>query len=235
MKILKGFTLAEILVTLSILGVIAAMAIPSVIQNYKEKATVVKLKRVYSQLQQAYDMAFVYYGPVVSWDSQFCGGERRRTGQCKSSKAEYIYNAKSLVLGKFLPLSNKKCTQETETNGTTILDDCYLSAEDDRIKFMNGITDTGWGGYLAYWSVSRFLLKDGTFIAMEAGTNILVDINGKKGPNQIGRDIFQFRLYDKGIVPYVSSYDTCTSYGGVTKWVIEKGNMRHLHSGGKCK
>ena len=38
-----AFTLAEVLITLGIIGVVAAMTMPSLIQNYQEKATVTKL------------------------------------------------------------------------------------------------------------------------------------------------------------------------------------------------
>lgn len=41
-----AFTLAEVLITLGIIGVVAAMTMPSLIQNYQEKATVTKLKNV---------------------------------------------------------------------------------------------------------------------------------------------------------------------------------------------
>ena len=49
-----AFTLAEVLITLGIIGVVAAMTMPSLIQNYQEKATVTKLKKCYSLVSQAY-------------------------------------------------------------------------------------------------------------------------------------------------------------------------------------
>ena len=41
----KAFTLAEVLITLGIIGVVAAMTMPSLIQNYKERETVSKVKK----------------------------------------------------------------------------------------------------------------------------------------------------------------------------------------------
>ena len=38
----KAFTLAEILITLGIIGVVAAMTIPTLITNYQKKQTVTK-------------------------------------------------------------------------------------------------------------------------------------------------------------------------------------------------
>ncbi len=54
MKNYSGFTLAEVLITLGIIGVVAALTMPSVINNYKEKETIAKLKKTYSVLSQAY-------------------------------------------------------------------------------------------------------------------------------------------------------------------------------------
>lgn len=49
-KYKKAFTLAEVLITLGIIGVVAAITIPGLITKYQKLATVVKLKKVYSQL-----------------------------------------------------------------------------------------------------------------------------------------------------------------------------------------
>lgn len=40
-----AFTLAEVLITLGIIGVVAALTLPSLIQSYREKETVAKLKK----------------------------------------------------------------------------------------------------------------------------------------------------------------------------------------------
>ena len=48
-----AFTLAEVLVTLGIIGVVAAITMPSLVTHYKEKQTVVALKKFYSILEQA--------------------------------------------------------------------------------------------------------------------------------------------------------------------------------------
>ena len=49
----NGFTLAEVLITLVIIGIVAALTIPSVINNYHKKQVGVKLKKFYSVMQQA--------------------------------------------------------------------------------------------------------------------------------------------------------------------------------------
>jgi len=63
-----AFTLAEVLITLGIIGVVAALTIPSLIANYKDKETIVKLKKVYSVLSQAYQRAVFDNGAPDSWN-----------------------------------------------------------------------------------------------------------------------------------------------------------------------
>ena len=48
-----GFTLAEVLVTLGIIGVVSAMTVPTLMQNYQRKSYVTQLHKVYNELQQA--------------------------------------------------------------------------------------------------------------------------------------------------------------------------------------
>lgn len=63
-----GFTLAEVLITLGIIGIIAAMTLPTVVGKYQKKSAVVKLKRTYSLILQAFQMAEEEYGEVKYWD-----------------------------------------------------------------------------------------------------------------------------------------------------------------------
>ena len=49
----KGFTLAEVLVTLGIIGVVSAMTVPSLMQNHQRKTYVAQLHKFYNELSQA--------------------------------------------------------------------------------------------------------------------------------------------------------------------------------------
>ena len=63
----KAFTLAEVLITLGIIGVVAALTMPTVIQNYKKKQAVTQLKATYSILAQAFEHAQADYGDMSNW------------------------------------------------------------------------------------------------------------------------------------------------------------------------
>lgn len=64
----RGFTLAEVLITLGIIGIVAAMTMPSLIAEHREKKTVAQLKKTYSTLQQAYLIAISKHGEPESWE-----------------------------------------------------------------------------------------------------------------------------------------------------------------------
>ena len=62
-----AFTLAKVLITLAIIGIVAAMTIPTLIANYQEKVTITRLKETYSLLSQAYQFAVNKNGSPASW------------------------------------------------------------------------------------------------------------------------------------------------------------------------
>ena len=62
-----GFTLAEVLITLGIIGVVAAITIPNLIQNNFEKKTISQLRETQSIISQAVRMAEEEYGDVEGW------------------------------------------------------------------------------------------------------------------------------------------------------------------------
>ena len=53
MKFNNGFTLAEVLVTLGIIGVVSAMTVPTLMQNYQRQSYVTQLHKVYNEVSQA--------------------------------------------------------------------------------------------------------------------------------------------------------------------------------------
>ena len=65
---LKAFTLAEVLITLGIIGVVAAMTIPTLIQNSFEKKVVSQLKETQSIISQTVRMAEEEYGDIEGWE-----------------------------------------------------------------------------------------------------------------------------------------------------------------------
>lgn len=63
----KAFTLAEVLITLGIIGVVAALTLPTLIQNHKKTVAETRLKKFYSTMQQAIKMSEIENGESADW------------------------------------------------------------------------------------------------------------------------------------------------------------------------
>ena len=63
-----AFTLAEVLITLGIIGIVAAMTIPTLLTNYQKKSTAIKAKKAYAELLQAIKLSEYDNESIESWD-----------------------------------------------------------------------------------------------------------------------------------------------------------------------
>lgn len=104
----KAFTLAEVLVTLGIIGVVASLTMPTLIQNHKKKVTAVKLEKFYSIMTQA----------IESYES-----ERNLLPEDMRIPADTVQNGKNLqvwynnTFGKYL----KSVSQKSSDLGFLVL------------------------------------------------------------------------------------------------------------------
>lgn len=69
MKKYFGFTLAEVLITLGIIGVVAALTIPTLIKNHQKHVYETKVKQTYSLVSNALEAARADYGDPKYWDT----------------------------------------------------------------------------------------------------------------------------------------------------------------------
>ncbi|MBR1753460.1 type II secretion system protein, partial [bacterium] len=65
---LRGFTLAEVLITLGIIGVVAALTIPTLISNNNKRIVETRLAKFYSTINQAIELSEVENGDKTKWD-----------------------------------------------------------------------------------------------------------------------------------------------------------------------
>lgn len=213
-----AFTLAEVLITLGIIGVVAAMTMPSLIQNYQEKATVTKLKKCYSLVSQAY----------VSILNDEGGSDTLQAGDDLEMMEKF---------GKYLKYQktcgrNKGCFPNVTYKSVT--GNGYNKWEDDTTYRSRAIlTD----GTLIMFNFNALVNNSDNFYAQ-----IYVDINGFKGPNQLGRDFFYFYISPEKIVPGGAKVleaifpdqkfdENCIQQNGYAcaAWVIYNENMDYLH------
>ncbi len=221
-----AFTLAEVLITLGIIGIVAAMTLPTLIQNNKEKETVSKLKKVYSVLQQAQLGIIQEYGTFNNLiDSNTDTGERDENNFAvlDYTSTNYIKNLfeKQLKVIKNCE-SGKNCLKKPiyKLNGTKIgsYNDPLLVLSDGTTLFF------GW----SYSSCSK------TTICTEIGVALPV---GTRDHYTLGRDIFYFKVLSDRIIPQGTTKGNLantdcnrTSNGhNCAAWVIFNENMDYLH------
>ena len=188
-----AFTLAEVLVTLGIIGVVSALTVPALMQNHQRKTYVTQLHKVYNEFQQA--------------------AEAQKTERNALTLSEAGVRSDA-AMGTFL------------RNQFKIVKDCTGSPSDcfaDSYKNMNG------GDVTAYSNTSApcFALASGAVICAKYSKSernnsggitvgglptinfnyienligdLVIDINGKEGPNVVGRDLFIAGIYADGTI-----------------------------------
>ena len=189
-----AFTLAEVLITLGIIGVVAAMTMPSLVQNYKNKQTVAQLKKIYSVLSQVTVMAESENGPISDWN--MVDGSCESMDEIVSFYTPYLKTLKDCK-------QSKGCWATTTIKGLSGTTNRLNEFSDsfDCAKHSIALTD---GTYIVF-DIYSDLTSLGIQNDMPNDTNstmaFFVDLNGQKNPNIVGKDIFAFALTKHGIAP----------------------------------
>ena len=89
-----AFTLAEVLITLGIIGIVAAMTMPSLIYNHNKKVVEARLQKVHSVMNQAISMAELNYGPRDTWFINNSGYDAKKSW-CEKYLIPYLKVVKS--------------------------------------------------------------------------------------------------------------------------------------------
>ena len=215
-----AFTLAEVLITLGIIGVVAAMTMPSLITAKQEKATISTIKKNYSIFANALLMAQNDNGELYTW------------GITKDADG---LNLVSSNLKPYLKI--------IEDCGVGEKSDC-APGDNGKFKDLTGRKRTEDFSSSDYYS---FRLNDGTAVAIQLKTkaecissesscmNFYIDTNGKKYPNTLGKDIFYFDGYGNGKLR-AAGIDHSPSETGwaaregwyATAWAMYKENLDYL-------
>ena len=111
----SAFTLAEVLITLGIIGIVAAMTMPALIQKNNNKVVETRLKKFYSAINQAVLMAEKDYGDKKVWYEDLAGADVDEEGNIieGSSEAEVWFR-------KYLAPYMKITKMETLSDGSFI-------------------------------------------------------------------------------------------------------------------
>ncbi|MCM1339291.1 MAG: type II secretion system GspH family protein, partial [Muribaculaceae bacterium] len=175
-----AFTLAEVLITLGIIGIVAAMTIPNLLANYQKRQTITKLKQVYSTLTQTVKLSEAENGSPEGWKNSDLTS--------KQIFEQYLRPYMNVSDKKYNnSLKYKRLNGEYETNWTILTHNAHI------LTLNNG---------------SLMFLNSDDYNTLKHLT-LAVDINGFSPPNKIGRDFFVYTIpYEREndsvpkVVPY---------------------------------
>lgn len=169
-----AFTLAEVLITLTIIGVIAAMTIPTLMAKYQKQTYVARLKKAYSTLQNAFRMIPITANCPAG--DYVCAGFWSPYETDNEMVSQNASNARAYLFSQNLKIKE-----------ACYLGDCKAKAS---VVIKNIIDNVDYKSFI--------ILADGSYIlpsvwsSVSDSPEILVDVNGAQGPNKPGRDRFGF-------------------------------------------
>ncbi len=232
-KIFKAFTIAEVLITLTVIGVVASITIPTLKSKVEEAIIVAKLRQVYSQINNSYQAAIIKHGPPDEWGLQ----------ESYTDKKNNAYNPSENVPWEMIltSLKSENIDGKVSAYQPKALHGIYGMTNKARpiFKFENGVSAL----YPATVASSTCEYAYGTskYLQNVCG-DIKVDINGDAPPNTVGKDVFVFYYTKYNIVPLGYVEDTSRPISkfcslnskeklnghSCSSWVIYKGNMDYL-------
>lgn len=199
-KCKKGFTLAEILIVLTVTGIISILTIPAVIQDIQNQQFKTSWKNVYADLSQTTKTLATQNGGSLKYafDS---------TGKTDLKASE---NFKNAFASKMNVIKNCSGISFVGGNGDGAgYEGCSLDSDQNYYYLYGGIEDTGGAqlpGLILNNGVSILFAIDKSNCSRAVGNYfacgwMAVDTNGFKKPNMWGKDVFYVYLTENNLIP----------------------------------
>lgn len=202
-----AFTLAEVLITLGIIGVIASITVPVLMNNIQQAELKANFKKAYSVASQAWQQVVTENpGTYVARGGWYCTWPDGTTADYNANDGRAdAFKAKMHVV--------KSCINQTG---------CWA---DNYETFSSVIGNTsGATPYVYSWVTNDGMCWGAPFKGSDEST-IVVDTNCNKNPNKIGQDMFSFLLGSDGIIYFVIDDKSTTgkpvSSGNVCPCIVD--------------
>lgn len=198
--------MAEVLVTLGIIGVVSAMTIPSLIQNHQRKTYVTQLHKVYTEVQQA-SLRYMTDKNAINL---------REAGLTNSAKMKEFTNNYFKVVNDCQTYVKKPCFAESYRNLN------MTSTTTNKVNWNKSSSVTFASGASILIDAPDTYSKTVDGVTSYYG-HMLIDINGLQGPNVAGRDMFQVEFYDDGSIDVLGATPECK-----TKGACDGGSLKEI-------
>lgn len=228
-KGLQGFTLAETLVTLTLIGIVATISLPGLFSAYEEHVTIAKVHKFYSEINEALSRAIVDHGTVDTWSYISEGEDTITSTHEKPSDAFAEYFKEYLNL-------QRDCGEKSGCIADTyykLNNQIYTTQYNNSARYYKMILQDGLTMWMRdYYNPGITISECG---ATDSGVEnvcgvIWLDVNGKKAPNTIGKDVFAFFVLKDEILAHPLDDCNLNSAGwGCSSYIIRNGNMKYLH------
>jgi len=196
MKRKAGFTLAEVLLAMTIIGIIASYTIPDLIQNTQNDVAATRVKKAFSTFSQA-QISLTEEG--ISMDTIFAGDWQAAAVFNRISPKLNIVKNCGTGTGCFPNVVYKKLNSVLSANTNTntayakaILADGSMIVVMDLNGGCDNDNSNGAGAASPLYKTCGY---------------IFIDIDGFKGKSQMGRDVFFFWVTRTGVFPFGSNND----------------------------
>lgn len=181
----SGFTLAEVLITLGIVGVIAALTIPMLVSSSRNQANASKLSATISSVESALTSAIAQDGVDDIYETDLWINGLAKFGDYVQAS---LYDGDDFYADKTVKQLDKTAL-ETNPSGTI-----YQLKSGAVVFFSDIVTEPA--------DDSDKVAELGGALHSPAAT-VMIDVNGTDVPNIYGRDIFYYKLGDNGhLYPY---------------------------------
>lgn len=173
----RGFTLAEVMVALALIGVIASLTIPTFIANSKNRANATKLATTISAVENAFTSMIATEAVNDLTETDF-GTSKSEANLGKYLKLDGSETTLTSYYGTDSPFMTLKRagSQPSVTRIFQAKSGALLIYHDSNVNAPNDNSHPGSIGHLA------------------------IDVNGTANPNVWGRDVFYFRVGYDGIL-----------------------------------
>ena len=202
-----GFTLAEILVTLSIIGVVSALTVPALSQNVQNRTYEASIKKAYNTVSNAVDRYMADEGLSSLSNSEITTKNGLRSFVKKYFKVVqdcettyYSSNGASCYAPQYFSL-DKSATTNTAMGQCIIVvglaDGSSMCLDNGNMEDVPVDKDINGDGVIDEndkLHATQGIWDDDRIMSIE------VDTNGPNGPNIVGRDIFSMQVNSRGLV-----------------------------------